>query len=50
MKSFDLNSLSLTHGQVAYVIDGMHIVEWLDRPALDSILKKFRRDGVPDFK
>ena len=50
MKSFDLNSMSLTHGQVAYVIDGMHIVEWLDRPALDSILKKFRREGVPDFK
>jgi hypothetical protein len=50
MKSFDLNSLSLTHGQIAYVIDGMHIVEWLDRPALDSILKKFRREGVPDFK
>jgi hypothetical protein len=45
-----ISTLSLTHGQVAYVIDGMHIVEWLDRPALDSVLKKFRREGVPDFK
>jgi hypothetical protein len=42
-------SLSLTHGQVLWVIDCMRIVEWLERPALDSVLKKFRRDGVPDF-
>jgi hypothetical protein len=27
----------------------MHIVEWLDRSALDSVLKKFRRENVPDF-
>ena len=45
-----ISTLSLTHGQVAYVIHGMHIVEWLDRAALDSVLKKFRREGVPDFK
>jgi len=45
-----LSSLSLTHGQVAYVIDGMRIVEWLDRAALDSVLKKIRRESVPDFK
>ena len=45
----NISKLSLTHGQVLWVIENMRIVEWLDRPALDSILKKFRRDGVPDF-
>ena len=30
-----------------YVIETMHISEWLDRPALDSVLKKFRRSLVP---
>ena len=40
-------SLSLSHGQVMYVIEAMHIAEWLDRPALDSVLKKFRRSLVP---
>lgn len=45
----DIFKLSLSHGQVLWVIDGMRIVEWLDRPALDSVLKKFRRVGVPDF-
>ena len=43
------SNLSLSHGQVLWVIEGMRIVEWLDRPALDSVLKKFRREGVPDF-
>jgi len=50
MNALNLTSITLSHGQVAYVIGGMHIVEWLDRPALDSVLKKFRREGVPDFK
>ena len=45
----NISKLSLTHGQVLWIIENMRIVEWLDRPALDSILKKFRRDGVPDF-
>ncbi len=37
----------LTHGQVLQTIEAMHIAEWLDRPALDSVLKKLRRDHVP---
>ena len=48
-KSPELSTLFLSHGQVMFVIEGMHIVEWMDRPALDSVLKKFRRDQVPDF-
>ena len=40
-------SLSLSHGQVLQTIEGMHIAEWLDRSALDSVLKKLRRDFVP---
>ncbi len=40
-------SLSLSHGQVLQTIEAMHIAEWLDRPALDSVLKKLRRDHVP---
>ena len=44
-----ISSLSLTHGQVLSVIENMRIVEWLDRAALDSVLKKFRREKVPDF-
>ena len=39
--------LRLSHGQVLQTIEAMHIAEWLDRPALDSVLKKFRRDYVP---
>ena len=41
--------LSLSHGQVLWVIENMQIVPWLDRSALDSVLKKFRRECVPDF-
>ncbi len=37
----------LSHGQVLQTIEAMHIAEWLERPALDSVLKKFRRDLVP---
>lgn len=44
-----LNALSITHGQVLWVIDTMNIVSWLSRPSLDSVLKKFRLSGVPDF-
>jgi hypothetical protein len=42
-----ISNLALSHGQVMYVIEAMHIAEWLDRPALDSVLKKFRRALVP---
>jgi hypothetical protein len=45
----DVSQLSLSHGQVLWTIEAMHIVEWLDRAALDSVLKKFRREKVPDF-
>jgi hypothetical protein len=45
----DFSSLSLSHGQVLWTIEAIHIVEWLDRPALDSVLKKFRREKIPDF-
>lgn len=45
----NISRLSLSHGQVLWVVDSMRIVEWLDRAALDSVLKKFRREGVPDF-
>jgi hypothetical protein len=45
----DISKISLSHGQVLWVIEGMRIVEWLERTALDSVLKKFRREGVPDF-
>lgn len=48
-KLSDISELALSHGQVLWTIESMHIVEWLNRPALDSILKKFRREGVPDF-
>jgi hypothetical protein len=48
-KPSDISTLSLSHGQVLSTIEAMHIVEWLDRPALDSVLKKFRREKVPDF-
>ena len=40
-------AVSFTHGQVLQTIEAMHIAEWLDRPALDSVLKKLRRDFVP---
>ena len=43
----NISTLSLTHGQVLQTIEAMHIAEWLDRPALDSVLKKLRRDLVP---
>lgn len=43
----NISAISLTHGQVLQTIEAMHIAEWLDRPALDSILKKLRRDHVP---
>jgi len=43
----DISALSLSHGQVLQTIEAMHIADWLDRPALDSILKKLRRDHVP---
>ena len=43
----NIATLSFTHGQVLQTIEAMHIAEWLDRPALDSILKKLRRDSVP---
>ncbi len=42
-----ISEISLSHGQVMYVIESMHIAEWLDRPALDSVLKKFRRSLIP---
>jgi len=44
-----VSNLALSHGQVLWTIEAMHIVEWLDRAALDSVLKKFRREKVPDF-
>jgi hypothetical protein len=43
----NLSTISLSHGQVVQTIEGMHIAPWLDRNALDSILKKLRRDNVP---
>mgnify|MGYP006281601111 CR=1 FL=1 len=43
----NLSTISLSHGQVLQTIEGMHIAPWLDRNALDSILKKLRRDNVP---
>ena len=43
----NISALSFSHGQVIQTIEAMHIAEWLDRPALDSILKKLRRDKVP---
>ena len=43
----NISAISLTHGQVLQTIEAMHIAEWLDRSALDSILKKLRRDLVP---
>jgi hypothetical protein len=49
IKNADLDRLSISHGQVLWVIDGMNFVPWLNRPALDSILKKFRLNKVPDF-
>jgi hypothetical protein len=48
-KVSDFSQLALSHGQVLTTIEDMHIVEWLNRSALDSIMKKFRRDGIPDF-
>jgi hypothetical protein len=50
IKNAELNSLSLSHGQVLWVIDGMNFVSWLNRAALDSVLKKFRLNKVPDFE
>ncbi|MEI6573065.1 MAG: hypothetical protein WCO61_05920 [Alphaproteobacteria bacterium] len=44
-----ISELALSHGQVLWTIEAMHIVDWLNRPALDSVLKKFRREKVPDF-
>lgn len=49
IRTNDISQLALSHGQVLWTIEAMHIVEWLDRPALDSVLKKFRREKVPDF-
>jgi hypothetical protein len=46
---YNFSSIRLSHGQVLWTIEAMHMVEWLDRPALDSVLKKFRREKVPDF-
>lgn len=43
----NISTLSFSHGQILQTIEAMHIAEWLDRPALDSILKKLRRDFVP---
>jgi hypothetical protein len=43
----NISTLSFSHGQVLQTIEAMHIAEWLDRQALDSILKKLRRDLVP---
>ena len=45
----ELGQLSISHGQVLWVIDSMNFVSWLTRPALDSVLKKFRLNKVPDF-
>jgi hypothetical protein len=42
-----LNGISLSHGQAMWVVGAMHIAEWLDPAALNSILKKFRRHFVP---
>jgi hypothetical protein len=49
LKDQELDRLSISHGQVLWVIDGMNFVPWLNRPALDSVLKKFRLNKVPDF-
>jgi hypothetical protein len=43
----NISTLSLSHGQVLQTIEAMHIAEWMDRPALDSVLKKLRRELVP---
>ena len=43
----NISALSLSHGQVLQTIEAMHIADWLDRPAMASILKKLRRDFVP---
>ena len=43
----NLLTISLSHGQVLQTIEGMHIAPWLNRSALDSVLKKLRRDKVP---
>jgi hypothetical protein len=43
----NLATICLSHGQVLQTIEGMHIARWLNRGALDSVLKKFRRDYVP---
>jgi hypothetical protein len=43
----NIATLSFSHGQVLQTIEAMHMAEWLDRPALDSVLKKLRRDLVP---
>ena len=42
-----LDLISLSHGQAMFVVQSMHIAEWLDAAGLDSILKKFRRSFVP---
>ena len=49
IKNTELDRLSISHGQILWVIDSMNFVSWLTRPALDSVLKKFRLNKVPDF-
>ena len=49
IKNTELDRLSISHGQILWVIDGMNFVPWLNRAALDSVLKKFRLNKVPDF-
>jgi hypothetical protein len=44
-RSFD--GISLSHGQAMFVIEAMHIADWLDPAGLNSILKKFRRHFIP---
>ena len=50
IKNADLDRLSISHGQVLWVIEGMNFVPWLNRNSLDSVLKKFRLKKVPDFE
>jgi hypothetical protein len=42
-----LNQISLSHGQVMWVIEAMQIAAWLDLGGLNTTLKKFRRHFVP---
>ena len=41
------HGISLSHGQAMFVIEAMHIADWLDPAGLNSILKKFRRHLIP---